>query len=112
MIDFVNVTKNYGKNIYALKETNLHIDRGKFIYLIGKSGAGKTSIFKLLTREIEPTKGKILFDGYDISNIRKSKVSVIKYRNIIVYHHYLRGTFVLFVAKACPCPFLSTKSRE
>ena len=74
MIDFVNVTKNYGKNIYALKETNLHIDRGEFIYLIGKSGAGKTSIFKLLTREIEPTKGKILFDGYDISNIRKSKV--------------------------------------
>ena len=59
MIEFVNVTKEYENGTVALKNVNLKIENGDFVFLVGSSGAGKTTITKLLMREQNVTEGQI-----------------------------------------------------
>ena len=81
MIEFNNVTKIYKKTFTAVKDINLKIDKGEFIFIVGKSGAGKSTLIKLLLREINPTEGIITYNNQDINKIRKR--SVAEYRRHI-----------------------------
>ena len=81
MIEFNNVTKIYKKTFTAVKDINLKIDKGEFIFIVGKSGAGKSTLIKLLLREINPTQGIITYNKQDINKIRKR--SVAEYRRHI-----------------------------
>jgi osmoprotectant transport system ATP-binding protein len=67
MITFEHVTKKYPNGLEVLKDINFHINKGEFIALIGPSGSGKTTTMKMINRLIEPTNGKILINGEDIS---------------------------------------------
>ena len=81
MIEFNDVTKIYKKTFTAVKDINLKIDKGEFIFIVGKSGAGKSTLIKLLLREISPTEGIITYNKQDINKIRKR--SVAEYRRHI-----------------------------
>ncbi|SFA81216.1 MULTISPECIES: ABC transporter ATP-binding protein [unclassified Bacillus (in: firmicutes)] len=74
MITFENVGKKYPNGLEVLKNIDFHINKGEFITLIGPSGCGKTTTMKMINRLIEPTKGRILIDGEDIS--KKNPVSL------------------------------------
>jgi len=65
MVKFINVTKFYPPNTYALRNVSFHIKPGEFVSIIGRSGAGKSTIIKLLIAEEKPTKGKIIIGGWD-----------------------------------------------
>ncbi|WP_066303615.1 ABC transporter ATP-binding protein [Bacillus sp. FJAT-29814] len=67
MITFQHVSKKFPDGYEALKDINFHIDKGELVTLIGPSGCGKTTTMKMINRLIEPTKGKILINGEDIS---------------------------------------------
>lgn len=84
----MNVYKNY-KDSEVLKNTNLHINEGEFIYLTGESGSGKSTIIKLLTKQEDVTDGSILIQGKNISSLKR-KNDIQKYRqNIgIVFQDY------------------------
>ncbi|WP_123043764.1 ABC transporter ATP-binding protein [Cohnella candidum] len=69
MIQFIEVTKKYNERSMVLKGINLEIKEGELITLIGPSGCGKTTTMKMINRLVEPTSGKILIDGQDISRI-------------------------------------------
>ncbi|REE91655.1 osmoprotectant transport system ATP-binding protein [Paenibacillus taihuensis] len=69
MIQFRDVVKKYKDNNLVLKGINLEIKRGELVTLIGPSGCGKTTTMKMINRLVEPTSGKILVDGQDISKI-------------------------------------------
>lgn len=78
MIKLTDVTKTYPNGTQALKNVNLTIDDGQFVFIVGPNGAGKTTLTKLLLREEKCTSGKIEINGYDLNKIRSSKVPYLR----------------------------------
>lgn len=73
MVEFQEVTKNYGAKS-ALDDVSFAVEEGEFVFITGPSGAGKTTILRLLLREIKPDKGKVLIEGRDISSLRRAEI--------------------------------------
>ncbi|MBO4360130.1 MAG: cell division ATP-binding protein FtsE [Eubacteriaceae bacterium] len=89
MIDFVNVSMQYeGEEGYALRDINLTIDQGEFVFLVGKSGAGKSTFIKLLLREMVPTEGTITISGTDLKEISDRKLPYYRRRIGVVFQDY------------------------
>jgi len=78
MIHFDNVSKHYGGQSQALSSITVQIKDGDFVFLIGPSGAGKTTILRLLIREILPTDGNVYIDSWHINAIPPSHVHLLR----------------------------------
>lgn len=88
MIKLTNVTKIYKTGVRALNNMNLTIEPGEFVYVIGSTGAGKSTFIKLLYREEKATTGKVEVVGQDVSKIKNSKVPYFR-RNIgVVFQNF------------------------
>jgi len=74
MIEFKNVTKIYHDNTAALKNINLNLKKGEFIFLVGPSGSGKSTFIKLLIKEFDVTSGSILIAGRNICKLKSSRI--------------------------------------
>ncbi len=81
MIEFNNVTKIYKNEFTAVKNINLKIEKGEFLFIVGKSGAGKSTLIKLLLREINPSEGIITYNNQNITKIRRRNIAEYR-RNI------------------------------
>ena len=88
MIDLTNVCKTYKNGVNALYNINLHIDQGEFVYIIGPTGSGKSTLIKLLDGEEVPTKGTVKVVGINVGKLKHSKVPLYR-RNIgVVFQDY------------------------
>ena len=88
MIEFLNVSLTYPNGTKALDNLSFKIERGEFVYLTGKSGAGKSSIMKLLMREENLTSGQIFVDGVEISGLSRKEIPYLRRSLGMVYQDF------------------------
>ena len=88
MITLEHVYLEYGKTKIALRDINIHIDKGEFVFVVGPSGAGKSSFVKMLTHELIPYKGQIVVNGVEVSRLKKSKVPYYRRKLGIVFQDF------------------------
>lgn len=89
MITFESVTKYYnGGQVVALENADLTIEEGEFIYLLGVSGAGKTTLFKLLIKEEAPSKGNIWFWEDNIVRMPRRKIPQLRRRIGMIFQDF------------------------
>jgi cell division transport system ATP-binding protein len=81
MVVFDGVTKVYDPDVAALRDVSFVIDKGEFVFIVGASGSGKSTIIRLLIKEIEPTRGRIIVGGRDLGRLRRSTVPMLR-RNV------------------------------
>ena len=88
MIELINVTKEYDNGTLALENVNLQIENGEFVFLVGSSGAGKTTITKLLMREENVTSGEIFLNGEDITKITEKEIPYLRRKMGVVFQDF------------------------
>ena len=85
MIKLENVHKSFGKN-EVLKGIDLHIEKGQVVVIIGPSGSGKSTVLRTMTYLEEPTSGKVIVDGMDLSD--KSKLNEVRTEVGMVFQNF------------------------
>lgn len=88
LIEFQNVSKVYNNGTEALHNVNLTVDKGEFVFIVGSSGAGKSTFLKLVMCEERPNSGRIIIDGVDVSRIPKRKIPYIRRKMGIVFQDF------------------------
>lgn len=88
MIVFDHVTKLFPTGQTALDDVSFHVDSGEFIYIVGESGAGKTTLMRLLTKEYIPTQGVILFNDVNLHDVKKHNIPILRREIGVVFQDY------------------------
>jgi len=87
MIKLKNVTKKFG-DITALSDVSFEVDKGEFVFITGPSGAGKTTILKLILREVHPDSGEIIFDGQNLTEIPEKEIPQVRQKIGVVFQDF------------------------
>ncbi len=88
MIVLNNVSKSYSTGAPALKEVNIHIEKGEFVFIVGNSGSGKSTLIKLLLKELEPTEGSICVNGKNLGSLKRNKVPYLRRDMGVVFQDF------------------------
>ena len=88
MIRLSHVHKSYPNGMLALKDVSFQIGKGEFVFLTGHSGAGKSTIMKLLFAEQRPTSGEVRVSGYDVTSLRADEVPRLRRRLGVVFQDF------------------------
>lgn len=88
MIRFDKVEKRYKSGVDALKGISFKIERGEFVFIIGKSGSGKSTLMKCITCEERPTKGSVYIDGFRVSDMSRALVPVLRRQIGMIYQDF------------------------
>lgn len=88
MIQVYNVSMSYKRDIEVLHDINFHVEKGEFVFLVGTSGAGKTTILRLLYRELAPTAGHIVIAGKNLSQISRSQIPYLRRRMGVIFQDF------------------------
>lgn len=88
MIRLEHVTKIYPNGVKALDDVSFSIGKGEFVFIVGGSGSGKTTIIKALMREVEVTSGKIFVEGTNITRMHKRKVPKLRRNLGVVFQDF------------------------
>ncbi len=113
MIEFKNVTKKYDNKTTALNDVNITIDKGEFVFVVGSSGAGKSTFLKLMMREEVPSSGTITVDGVNLNKIRKRHIPKFRRKLGIVFQDFrLIPTMTVFDNVAFAMRVIGTKEKK
>lgn len=88
MIELVDVSLKYNNETTALNHINLKVDKGEFAFVVGSSGAGKSSIIKLLLRERIASSGKVFVNGSDLSKLKRRKIPAFRRSLGVVFQDF------------------------
>lgn len=88
MILFSNISKKFPGNEIALDNVNFKIDDGEFVFLVGPSGAGKTTILRLLIQDLLPSYGSILLDDFEVNKLKNSQLPFFRRKIGFVFQDF------------------------
>ena len=88
LIRLSNVKKTYKTGVTAIQDLNLTISKGEFVFIIGSTGCGKSTLIKMLYREEKPTAGQIIVGGIDVGKLRNGKVYKIRRKIGVVFQDF------------------------
>jgi cell division transport system ATP-binding protein len=83
-----HVFQTFPNKIHALWDINIHIKKGEFVFLVGPTGAGKTTFLKLIYRGILPTKGQVIVDGVNLSRLKPSLIPYLRREIGVVFQDF------------------------
>lgn len=88
MIHLEHVTKVYRPDVVSLRDVSLKIESGEFVSIVGQSGAGKTTLAKILIAEEQPDQGKVMVGGWDITRIRSREIPDLRRQIGVIFQDY------------------------
>ena len=88
MIEFKNVSKTYSNGTHALQNVNLTVADGEFVFIVGSSGAGKSTFLKLIMCEETPNEGDIIVNGTHITSLKKREIPYLRRMMGIVFQDF------------------------
>ncbi len=88
MILLEHVSKTYHPDIVGLADVSVRIEAGEFVSIVGQSGAGKTTLAKMLIAEERPTQGRIVIGGWDITSIRSGEIPELRRQIGVIFQDY------------------------
>lgn len=88
VIEFHNVSKTYENGTMALKDVSLQIQKGEFVFIVGASGAGKSTFLKLIMHEETPTSGTIRVGKFDLAAMKKKEIPLLRRTMGVVFQDF------------------------
>ncbi|HEV2359742.1 MAG TPA: cell division ATP-binding protein FtsE [bacterium] len=88
MVRFAGVSKTYPNGIMALRNVSLEITAGEFVFIVGPTGVGKSTLIKMIYREEIPTRGTVLVDGRDVTRMRARHIPFLRRRVGVVFQDF------------------------
>ncbi len=89
MIKLDHVSLKYpGSKTFALNDINFEINDGEFVFIVGASGSGKTSLLKLLLKELDPTSGKVKLAEYDYNKLKRRNIPKVRRKIGVVFQNF------------------------
>ena len=88
MIEFKNVSKTYSNGTHALRNVNLTVEDGEFVFIVGSSGAGKSTFLKLIMCEEMPNEGEIIVNDTHVSSLKKREIPYLRRMMGIVFQDF------------------------
>ena len=83
-----HVSKQYSTAVEALSDVSICIHKGEFVFVVGKSGSGKSTFIKLLLKELNPTEGRIFVGGRQVTNLKRKQVSLYRRKIGVVFQDF------------------------
>ena len=111
MVELKNVLKQYPNGTVALRDINLKIEKGEFVFFVGPSGSGKSSLVKLLLKEEDATEGEVIVNGYEVSTMTSYEVPYLRRSLGVVFQDfrllpnktvYENVAFAMLITEALP----------
>lgn len=97
MIEFKGVYKTYDNKIKALKDVNIHIEKGEFVFVVGASGAGKSTFLKMIMHEELPSAGEVVINNYQLTKLKRHEIPYFRRTMGIVFQDFrLINTMTVF----------------
>lgn len=85
MISLENVSKKFGTGVFAVSDISFSVEKGEFIFLVGPTGSGKTTIFRLIIREMVPTQGTVVVNSWDLTKLPNRKIPELRKKIGVVF---------------------------
>ena len=83
-----HISKQYSTGVEALSDVSIRIHKGEFVFVVGKSGSGKSTFIKLLLKELNPTEGRIFVGGRQVTNLKRKQVSSYRRKIGVVFQDF------------------------
>ena len=113
VIEFKGVSKTYPSGTHALEDANIKINKGEFVFVVGSSGAGKSTFMKLIMREEKANTGSIIVNGFNLTNMPHNQVPMLRRTMGIVFQDFrLIPTMNVFENVAFAMHVVGASTRE